>query len=260
MKSITKEGKTMKPIYTAVNVCAAFLLCSTAAHAVSLTGTMLIDAGIKMTDATGNPVYVSGSYFAMGANNPDGNAAMLAPGSAGGIVLGTHQNFVLNPNVPHPYNWDGLGAAAGTGYSGITQSTMLTSFDFFGTPTFGGTNPISYQSGEAHAAPTADISNCVGNTCTLSMDLSSWEVMWNGNAFEQGPRPLNTGAFVPAVGTYDLATSAYSLTWNSQIKGGPFNGVTGYWHLEGTVVPVPAAVWLLGSGLLGLIGVARRKT
>lgn len=29
---------------------------------------------------------------------------------------------------------------------------------------------------------------------------------------------------------------------------------------EATVVPVPAAVWLFGSGLLGLIGVARRKT
>ena len=27
-----------------------------------------------------------------------------------------------------------------------------------------------------------------------------------------------------------------------------------------TVVPVPAAVWLFGSGLLGLVGVARRKT
>ena len=26
-----------------------------------------------------------------------------------------------------------------------------------------------------------------------------------------------------------------------------------------TVVPIPAAVWLFGSGLLGLIGVARRK-
>ena len=252
----------MKPIYTAVNICLAFLLCSTAAHSASLTGTMLIDAGIKMTDSTGSLVYTSGSYFAMGANNPNGSAAMLAPGSAGGIVLGTYQNFVLNPDVPHPYNWDGLGAAAGTGYSGLptTQSTMLASFEFFGTPTFGGTNPIGYQSGEAHAAPTADISNCVGNTCTLSVDLSSWEVMWNGSAFEQGPRPLNTGAFVPAVGTYDLATSAYSLTWNSQIKGGPFNGIAGYWHLEGAVVPVPAAIWLLGSGLLGLIGVARRKT
>ena len=26
-----------------------------------------------------------------------------------------------------------------------------------------------------------------------------------------------------------------------------------------TVVPIPAAVWLFGSGLIGLIGVARRK-
>ena len=32
-------------------------------------------------------------------------------------------------------------------------------------------------------------------------------------------------------------------------------------HLEGTVsaVPVPAAVWLFGSGLISLIGIARRK-
>ena len=25
-------------------------------------------------------------------------------------------------------------------------------------------------------------------------------------------------------------------------------------------VPVPAAVWLFGSGLIGLVGIARRKT
>ena len=30
-------------------------------------------------------------------------------------------------------------------------------------------------------------------------------------------------------------------------------------RIEGSVVPIPAAVWLFGSGLLGLIGVARRK-
>ena len=29
--------------------------------------------------------------------------------------------------------------------------------------------------------------------------------------------------------------------------------------IEGSVVPVPAAVWLFGSGLLGLVGIARRK-
>ena len=30
-------------------------------------------------------------------------------------------------------------------------------------------------------------------------------------------------------------------------------------YTESTVVPVPAAVWLFGSGLLGLVGMARRK-
>ena len=37
-------------------------------------------------------------------------------------------------------------------------------------------------------------------------------------------------------------------------------GSTWYFNpaISGTVVPVPAAVWLFGSGLLGLIGIARR--
>jgi hypothetical protein len=30
--------------------------------------------------------------------------------------------------------------------------------------------------------------------------------------------------------------------------------------MQVTAVPLPAAVWLLGSGLLGLAGVARRKS
>ena len=33
----------------------------------------------------------------------------------------------------------------------------------------------------------------------------------------------------------------------------------GNWTYSSTVVPIPAALWLFGSGLLGLIGVARRK-
>jgi hypothetical protein len=37
------------------------------------------------------------------------------------------------------------------------------------------------------------------------------------------------------------------------------NGFYGWAVLSGDVVPVPAAVWLFGSGLLGLVGVARRK-
>jgi hypothetical protein len=37
------------------------------------------------------------------------------------------------------------------------------------------------------------------------------------------------------------------------------NGATSAQFAGSTVVPVPAAVWLFGSGLLGLVGFARRK-
>ena len=43
---------------------------------------------------------------------------------------------------------------------------------------------------------------------------------------------------------------------------GNFGMIFGTWgtgSFTETLVPVPAAVWLLGSGLLGLVGIARRK-
>ncbi len=45
------------------------------------------------------------------------------------------------------------------------------------------------------------------------------------------------------------------------MTGGPFQGFNASFGGTAVVaaVPVPAAVWLFGSGLLGLVGVARRK-
>jgi hypothetical protein len=42
------------------------------------------------------------------------------------------------------------------------------------------------------------------------------------------------------------------------IDRGEVNNNPGQWNTN-TVIPVPAAFWLFGSGLLGLIGIARRK-
>lgn len=49
-------------------------------------------------------------------------------------------------------------------------------------------------------------------------------------------------------------TSNYEVTFA--------NGVSQVYSFDAipTVVPVPAAVWLFGSGLIGLVGLARRKT
>lgn len=37
------------------------------------------------------------------------------------------------------------------------------------------------------------------------------------------------------------------------------NGAYGSYLVRTSVVPIPAAIWLFGSGLLGLVGIARRK-
>ena len=52
------------------------------------------------------------------------------------------------------------------------------------------------------------------------------------------------------------------------VLSGPFTGIRGYVDIGSgnsmtvtsiSAVPVPAAVWLFGSGLLGLLGISRRK-
>ena len=62
----------------------------------------------------------------------------------------------------------------------------------------------------------------------------------------------------------DLANSAWDFDFRTALLGESDKGINGIWTWAvhpGNVsaVPVPAAVWLFGSGLLGLIGIARRK-
>lgn len=94
----------------------------------------------------------------------------------------------------------------------------------------------------------------------LTLDLSNFAIIWNGGNVGQGPNPVN--ATNPTV-TYDGTT--FTAEWSSLITGSPggaFDGKTGNWVMQGTVntaVPIPAAVWLFGSGVMGLAGVARRR-
>lgn len=246
-------------------------------YAATLNGTLTINPGITPVDAiTGEYIYQGGSYFVMGKALTIGKllgaGAALLPGSDGGIKLGHYQNFVLDPDVPHPQGWkgdtngDGIpDGVAGTEYGTTPVSgggTIVQPFQFGGTTLVHvGTNPISYQSGNAHPTPSAEITNCVGSICTLNLQLESWEVMWNGSAFEQGPRPVNSGPFTVATGTFDQSSNSYSVLWVSQINGGPFNNVTARWYLEGTLIPVPepATYSMMAAGLLMLGGAWRLK-
>ena len=74
---------------------------------------------------------------------------------------------------------------------------------------------------------------------------------WNDTA--TGMNLILTGGTFPGANSLDLlAGNTYLNIHTGAFPGGEIRG-------QLTAVPVPAAAWLLGSGLLGLLGAASRK-
>jgi hypothetical protein len=112
-----------------------------------------------------------------------------------------------------------------------------------------------------------------GNTVTISTDCVGCAT----SATKQLPASFGTYRFVGAVPmamtTFNTAGttlgSLFPLSTDgiagSPMTTAPFPGQNAAFDFTSmvvtntTVVPVPAAVWLFGSGLLGLVGVARRR-
>jgi hypothetical protein len=110
------------------------------------------------------------------------------------------------------------------------------------------------------------------------LDFSGWTVTWNGipsipmttGAWGQGTNYFGGGNGVARIlcsSSTCSQTSTFTLDYFATVPNGDpsgFGGVKYTLHLEGHVgevaaIPVPAAVWLFGSGLVGLAAVARRK-
>lgn len=162
-----------------------------------------------------------GKYF----ENPDSNCSdqsitTISGGTAGGFITGAYQ-----PNPTPPFDGSGNALAAA-----ISKPRTFTAIAFAIS-----TNPKDPQSG--HAVPAPAIFNDNGR---LSGQLTAWSAAWNHQYFNQGsPKPDGSrpGLTAPVTGTYDAATGSFVLTWASEVIGGPFNGFSGYWHLQGTFVP-----------------------
>ena len=104
-------------------------------------------------------------------------------------------------------------------------------------------------------AGTLSISSAAGNAATINM--TGWTVFWNNGAIDMG-----TGADAVVTCGVDCGDGdSFTLDYTAIVPDGAFAGVAYQLHMNGTVsaIPVPAAVWLFGSGLLGLVGVARRR-
>lgn len=196
---------------------------------------LTINAGVSVYDSYGYHVNVSsGSWFALEGDNNSRIAGVekvaMTPG-AGDIVIGQ------------------------TSAPGVIDSWSF------------------YYIGGSHWLP----SPIPPGSTTNGLNFSGWSIYWNNIDIPLGSgawNPLNCGtlgspcSFTSGVAAFSWSGvygDSYSLWYTATVPLGNisgFGGVQYMLHLEGTVmraVPVPAAVWLFASGLIGLLGATRQR-
>jgi hypothetical protein len=145
-------------------------------------------------------------------------------------------------------------AQADTIYNMGTLSSALT-YKVASNPanTFGFTDTFDFN-----ITSVSDVTASLGDlTYDLVSPYYTVTVFKDNNLFLS----LNGG---PSIGdknsttAFNLASGNYSI----KVTGDAVGAAGGFYSvaMSAQPVPVPAAAWLLGSGLLGLVGVARRKT
>lgn len=160
-----------------------------------------------------------------------------------GVAQAALVNFSLTGDVDA---W----ADSGNSYGLNMGDTISATGTFDDGVLTGGTGTVSFGSGS-------------GNSLTLNVGSFTFTAVDDVNYATGYPQmSLNAGAFdgLNVAISFGTSSSFDSLnTWFDAYDDGG-NLVSGTWtSFQMTPVPVPAAVWLFGSGLLGLAGVARRK-
>jgi hypothetical protein len=151
-----------------------------------------------------------GKYFDNpDSRSPDKSYTLISAGTQGGLATGRYQP---NPSPVFDSNGDARVDAimSPQSFDGIKFSVASVA-----------KNP---QTGSKNPVPSIRLA---GNQ--LSGQVEAVTAEWNGQYFAQGSRSVT--------GRYNPKTHAFLLTWSSPISGGPFNGFTGSWHLQGTFVP-----------------------
>lgn len=218
-----------------------------------------IDAGVETYDSNGNVAgVIAGSWFAFDYN-ADTNIGVnersaLSSGPYGGIIIGMIQS--TGGHSSHS-------GAAHPGEGGVTAE-----WNFFGN------SGMDYTT-----------SPITGGT-TTGLDLSGWTVTWNGipsiamgSSLAYAWQPQNCASLGCTGWTFSTGVAQfvwdgiyghdYILNFAATVPPNDPSGfgLTPYFlHLEGTVscfdcgfVPVPAAAWLFGTGLVGLLGVGTQR-
>ena len=237
--------------------------------ATTLNGQMGVSPGLAITGQetitiNGQPALTTGSTFVHSGDAPAISAQgqlTMAQTTLGLMGPGTFLNtdltgLTLTPgvytvaggasNLTGTVTLDGLGDANASWVFQMS-STLITSPDSV-------VNVINTGSGAGVYWNVASSATLDTNTLFAGNILALTSITLNNSAKILCGRALaNTGAVTMNGNTVSNDCNTFSDGIRTDFSSAGFNG-------GAAVVPVPAAVWLFGSGLLGLIGVARRKS
>jgi hypothetical protein len=174
-------------------------------------------------------------------NSPSSYYSLTANFNAGGTFTGgtlTILGYVDASSTSGYQAYDWNGAAAGGASTGTLLTANLIDFGF---------------NGSAGAAATYD--NLILDFSIALTGGDFFTAGYTGNGLRWGAGRVYSGSSAPYGGSWDLQAAPFTKSFSCG------NGDTTklcYATMD-TYVPVPAAVWLFGSGLVGLLGIATRS-
>ena len=161
-------------------------------------------------------------------------------------------------------DWGSNYAATGTITDSGAWGEIQSIDDFFGVPWM--------TTQEADVITNSNGLNFSGSSVWGAYDFSADIALMTNEQVAVGMyMSWSTNNSVPLLAVFDCVTTPGQCIGQTTGQGGaqfggmqhsPFPGQVPAFNGTGTLtaVPLPAAVWLFGSGLLGLIGVARRRS
>lgn len=149
----------------------------------------------------------------------------------------------------------GIGIDGRQTFVNVVQTVSGTGTYNEATNTFTFTKPLGAVNGGGASVQTQTSSSCangatsfLGKVCdSFGSATKAWEGLNLSFVFTEDR--LNFSGALTATDTSGSGLSRNTTTINWQISG----------NTPAPVIPIPAAAWLFGSGLLGLAGTARRR-
>jgi len=213
----------------------------------------VIYIGIASVTLNANAALIDGAVLSFSAYNggssipADGNGSWfsVAPATYGVIGISSFEGLIT-----------GTTQTATGSHLGVPDGSEFPTID----------NPHDWygNTGMLSSVSDTNVLTATGNTATINFSGIRWSWAGTDNIVINDPTAGDSGIANITCSLNCDDGDTYILDYIGHIETGSPSGLGGEEvriHLEGTIsaVPVPAAAWLFGTGLLGLFGVAKRR-